>query len=72
MAKTTRLLNGEGPEVTVPDWRTDSTPAPDEWLDWFLVQSREAQIVIATYHLDVEARFNRVRNAMSRALADGL
>lgn len=49
-----RLLNGNGPEVTLPEWADDVMPTPAQWLDWFQAQSREAQLVIAEYHLDTE------------------
>jgi hypothetical protein len=49
-----RLLNGEGPEITVPPWANQPAPTPEQWLHWFDQQSREAQLVIAEYHIHIE------------------
>lgn len=60
-----RLLNGLGPEVTVPDWwKAEVPPSPEMWLDWFLKQNYQAQLIITSFHLDVERRFVKVQEAM--------
>lgn len=53
--ETVRLRNGTGPEVTLPEWLDRASPTPEQWLDWMLVQSREAQLVIAEHLLHAEA-----------------
>jgi hypothetical protein len=53
MATYVRLANGEGPEITLPEWH-ERTPTPDEWIDWFGQQSREAQRHIVAYNLAAE------------------
>lgn len=62
--RTARLRRGKGPEITVPDWWDEMTPSPEQWLEWFLVQSREAQLVLAEFHLDNEQRLAAVRAAV--------
>ena len=64
MVNVVRLLDGRGPEVTLPDYWSVRDPTPPEWVDWFLEQSREAQLVIAAYHLETE------RNATATAVDD--
>lgn len=55
MEKKMRLLGGRGPEITVPEWfENPEGPTPEEWVDWFLVQSRDAQLIIAAFHIDNE------------------
>lgn len=64
-AERVRLFNGVGPEVTVPDWAGDEAqPSPEQWLEWFLGQSEDAQLAIVTYHLDVEWRLSAVERAL--------
>lgn len=49
-----RLLHGLGPEITVPDWSEENPPTPDQWLDWFDRQTREARLIIVAFHLDLD------------------
>lgn len=65
MPEMMRLKNGEGPEVTVPDWVNHEQPTPEQWLDWFGAQSRQAQLVIAEYHLETEATLARVQAVLN-------
>lgn len=64
MPETVRLQNGQGAEVTVPEWAGD-TPTPEQWVDWFLIQSREAQEQIAMFHLATDHALVQVRRALS-------
>lgn len=60
-----RLHNGVGPEITVPPWWKQKTPPqPGQWLEWFLAQNTDAQLVIAAFHLDIEQKYARVREVV--------
>jgi hypothetical protein len=55
MTQMMRLMEGKGPQITVPDWAEDpDAPTPEQFLDWLLEQNREAQLILAAYHLDIE------------------
>lgn len=60
---TTRVRNGTGPEVTIPEWG-DRDPTPAELVTWFLEQSREAQESVAEYHLSLALAVNKIQAAL--------
>ena len=64
--KTVRLNNGMGPEITVPEW-DDNGPQASQWVDWFLLQSYEAQQFIAAFSLDAEAAASHLIGAFKKA-----
>lgn len=60
---TTRVKNGDGPEITIPEW-IDRDPTPAEWVTWFLEQSREAQESVAEYNLALDETVSTIRDAL--------
>ena len=59
-----RLNDGTGPEVTVPEW-ADENPTPEQWLDWLLEQSRDAQLAISEFHLAMDDAITSIKKAIA-------
>lgn len=60
----------DGTEITQPSWSDQEMPTAEEWLDWFLEQSRPAQLLISEYSLVAERGAAQLIEAFKEAIGE--